>query len=63
MRRHLPPWRRWTISEVVICDSVDREVQQSLRDSAAAASAARRERIAVAAGGAGETVTELLERA
>ena len=48
---------------VVICDSVDREVQQSLRDSAAAASAARRERIAVAAGGAGETVTELLERA
>ena len=31
---------------VVICDSVDREVQQSLRDSAAAASAARRERIA-----------------
>lgn len=33
---------------VVICDSVDREVQQSLRDSAAAASAARRERIAVA---------------
>ena len=39
---------------VVICDSVDREVQQSLRDSAAAASAA---------GGAGETVTELLERA
>lgn len=45
---------------VVICDSVDREVQQSLRDSAAAASAARRERIAVAAGGAGETVTELL---
>ena len=48
---------------VVICDSVDREVQQSLRDSAAAASATRRERIAVAAGGAGETVTELLERA
>ena len=48
---------------VVICGSVDREVQQSLRDSAAAASAARRERIAVAAGGAGETVTELLERA
>ena len=48
---------------MVICDSVDREVQQSLRDSAAAASAARRERIAVAAGGAGETVTELLERA
>ena len=48
---------------VVICDSVDREVQQSLRDSAAAASAARWERIAVAAGGAGETVTELLERA
>ena len=42
---------------VVICDSVDREVQQSLRDSAAAASAARRERIAVAAGGAGETVS------
>ena len=40
-----------------------RLMPQSLRDSAAAASAARRERIAVAAGGAGETVTELLERA
>lgn len=48
---------------VVICDSVDQEVQQALRDSAASASAARRERIAVAAGGAGETVAELLERA
>ena len=39
------------------------ELEAVLRDSAAAASAARRERIAVAAGGAGETVTELLERA
>ena len=40
-----------------------RLMPQSLRDSAAAASAARRERIAVAAGGAGETGTELLGRA
>ena len=48
---------------VVVCDSGELTVQQALRDSAAAASAARRERIAVAAGGACETVTELLERA
>ena len=32
---------------VVVCDSTDQEVQQKLRDSVTAASAARRERIAV----------------
>ena len=31
---------------VVVCDSTDQEVQQKLRDSVTAASAARRERIA-----------------
>ena len=61
---------------VVICDSVDREVQQSLRDSAAAsaarreriasvekASGAQRERIGVVSGGASETAAKLVERA
>lgn len=48
---------------VVICDSVDQEVQQALRDSVVSAAGARRERIAVVAGGAGETVEELTARA
>lgn len=38
---------------VVVCDSTDQEVQQKLRDSVTAASAARRERIAVVAGWCG----------
>lgn len=48
---------------VVVCDSTDQEVQQKLRDSVTAASAARRERIAVVAGGAEESVTALTNRA
>ncbi len=56
---------------VVICDSTDVEVQKALRDSVAAASEARRERIAVAAGGlkgsggayVNESVSELVARA
>ena len=48
---------------VVVCDSTDQEVQQKLRDSVTAASAARRERIAVMAGGAEESVTALTDRA
>ena len=48
---------------VVVCDSTTQTDQQDLRDSVAAASAARRERIAVVAGGAGETVTALIDRA
>ena len=48
---------------VVVCDSTDQEVQQKLRDSVTAASAARRERIAVVAGGAEESVTALTDRA
>ena len=40
---------------IVVCDSGDLTVQQSLRDSVAAASEARRERIAVVAGDAGES--------
>jgi len=48
---------------VVICDSTDVAVQQDLRDSMQEASAARRERIAVAAGGAEESVEKLIVRA
>ncbi len=47
---------------VMLCDSEELTVQQALRDSVAAASGARRERIAVA-GSSGETVSELVERA
>ena len=48
---------------VLLCGSVSLEVQQKMRDHAAAASAARRERIAVAAGGKDETVDQLIQRA
>ena len=48
---------------VVVCDSTDQEVQQKLRDSVTAASAARRERIAVVGGKAGENATALVQRA
>ena len=44
---------------VVLCDSTEGEVQQALRDSVEAASQARRERLAVVAGEADETVSEL----
>ena len=48
---------------VVVCDSTTQTVQQALRDSVVSASNARRERIAVVAGGAEETVTNLTARA
>ena len=48
---------------VVVCDSTTETDQQNLRDSVTAASAARRERIAVVGGAAGETVTNLISRA
>lgn len=48
---------------VVLCGSTDPAVQQSLRDSVAEASSARRERIAVVAGGQGEDVSALVARA
>lgn len=48
---------------LVICDSTKLEVQQALRDSVAEASALRRERLAVVAGGAGESVEALITRA
>lgn len=48
---------------VVACDSTELSVQQALRDSVHAASAAQRERIAVVAGGADEDVDALVERA
>ncbi len=47
---------------VVICDSDDLTVQQALRDNVAAASSARRERIAVV-GAEDESVDELIDRA
>ncbi len=47
---------------VIVCDSTDSEVQQALRDSVVAASAARRERIAVV-GSAEESVAELIDHA
>ncbi|MBO5917747.1 MAG: phage tail sheath subtilisin-like domain-containing protein [Oscillospiraceae bacterium] len=48
---------------VLVCDSTLVQVQQALRDSVSTASAAQRERIAVVAGAAGESVSELVERA
>lgn len=48
---------------VMLCDSTQLAVQQTLRDSVLSASAARRERIAVVGGAAGEEVTALVERA
>ena len=47
----------------VICDSTDGDVQKAMKESVETASANRRERIAVAAGGAEETVDELIARA
>ena len=48
---------------VLLCDSTDLSVQQALRESAEEASAARCERICVAAAEEDETVAELIERA
>ncbi len=48
---------------VVVCDSETLSVQQKLRESVHRASEARRERIAVVRGGAGETVDALVSRA
>lgn len=48
---------------VVVCDSTELTVQQSLRTMVENCSAARKERIAVVAGGAGETASALVERA
>ena len=47
----------------VICDSTDGDVQKAMKERVETASANRRERIAVAAGGAEETVDELIARA
>ena len=48
---------------LVICDSTDEAVQADLRDSVAAASEARRERLAVVAGAKDESVANLVDRA
>lgn len=48
---------------VVLCDSTDETVQQKLKESVQTASADRRERLAVVAGAAGESESELVERA
>lgn len=48
---------------IVLCDSTDSAVQRKLRESVVQASRNRRERIAVAAGAAGETVENLIARA
>ena len=49
--------------KVMVCDSEDLTVQQALGAVVVEASANRRERIAVVPGGAGETVTQLTQRA
>ena len=48
---------------VVVCDSSRLEVQQALKSMVTECSAARRERIAVVGGGAGESVEQLTARA
>ena len=49
--------------DVVVCDSTVLSVQQALKTAVQECSAARRERIAVVGGGAGETVAQLVQRA
>ena len=48
---------------VVVCDSSDLTVQQSLKTSVTAAAQVQRERIAVVCGGASETVSQLVTHA
>lgn len=48
---------------VVVCDSAELSVQQALKTAVQECSAARRERIAVVGGGAGETAAQLIQRA
>ena len=48
---------------VVVCDSTDLAVQQALKAMVLECSSARRERIAVVGGAAGESVGELVQRA
>lgn len=48
---------------VVVCDSTDLTVQQALKTMVQECSAARKERIAVVGGGAGESVEQLIQRA
>lgn len=48
---------------VMVCDSTAPAVQQALKESVKTASEARRERIAVVGGAAGESVAQLVERA
>ena len=48
---------------VMVCDSTTLTTQQAMRQGIEAASDARRERIGVVAGGAGESVTQLVSRA
>ncbi len=49
--------------DILICDSVDIDVQTAFRDSAVAASDNRRERICVLSCGSGESVTAMIARA
>ncbi len=48
---------------VVVCDSTELSVQQTLKTAVQECSAVRRERIAVVGGAAGETVAQLTQRA
>ncbi len=48
--------------DILVCDSVDIEVQQAVRDSAEASSGNRRERICVLSCDSGESVSEMVER-
>ena len=49
--------------KAVVCDAADAATQKKLKESVEAASAARKERIAVVGGAAGETVSQLTARA
>ena len=48
---------------IVVCDSTDLKVQQALKDMVQECSGARKERIAVVGGAAGESVEQLVKRA
>ncbi len=49
--------------DIIVCDSTDAAVQQKLKVSVESASGRQRERIGVTAGGADESVTQLIARA
>lgn len=53
----------WEEPCILLCDATDLATQQALKEAVETASVQRKERLAVVAGGAGESVSQLTERA